>query len=74
VIATLILSNTTPAMRGRVMGLRTGVVVSLPIGNLLAGAAAEHFGAPLAQAAYAAIAMLMMLAIVRLVPSLHRLD
>ena len=73
VIATLILSNTTTAMRGRVMGLRTGVVVSLPIGNFLAGAAAEHFGAPLAQAAYA-IAMLTMLAIVRLVPSLRRLE
>jgi len=49
VIATLILSNTSQSMRGRVMGLRTGVVISLPIGNLLAGAVAERFGAPIAQ-------------------------
>src|SRR5262249_50430523 len=63
VIATLILSNTAQAMRGRVMGLRTGVVVSLPFGNFLAGAAAERFGAPLAQGAYAASALFMMLGI-----------
>jgi predicted MFS family arabinose efflux permease len=72
VIATLILSNTAQAMRGRVMGLRTGVVISLPIGNLLAGAAAERFGPQLAQGAYAAIAILVMLGIVMLVPSLHK--
>jgi predicted MFS family arabinose efflux permease len=71
-IATLILSNTTQSMRGRVMGLRTGVVFSLPIGNFLAGAAAERFGAPIAQGAYAAIAIFIMLAIVLRVPSLHR--
>ena len=74
VIATLILGNTEQAMRGRVMGLRTGVVVSLPLGNLLAGAVAEHLGAPLAQGAYALSAILIMLAIVLLVPSVRRLD
>jgi Na+/melibiose symporter-like transporter len=72
VIATLILSNTAPSMRGRVMGLRTGVVISLPIGNLLAGAVAEHFGAPVAQGAYAVCALLMMLAIAVLGPGLRR--
>lgn len=72
VIATLILSNTAQAMRGRVMGLRTGVVVSLPFGNFLAGAAAERFGAPLAQGAYAASALFMMLGIVLLIPGLRR--
>jgi len=72
VIATLILSNASASMRGRVMGLRTGVVISLPIGNLLAGAAAERFGAPLAQGAYAVCALVMMLVIVVLVPSLRR--
>jgi len=72
VIATLILSNTSPPMRGRVMGLRTGVVFSLPIGNILAGAAAERFGPPLAQSAYAATALFVMLGIVLLVPSLRR--
>ena len=74
VIATLILSNTTPAMRGRVMGLRTGVVIALPFGNLLAGAAAERFGAPAAQGAYAASALLIMLTLVLWVPRLRRLD
>ena len=72
VIATLILGHTTQPMRGRVMGLRTGVVVSLPVGNFIAGAAAERFGAPLAQGAYGASAMLLMLAIVLLVPSLYK--
>ncbi len=74
VIATLILSNTTQPMRGRVMGLRMGVVISLPFGNFLAGAAAERFGASAAQGAYAASAILLMLAVVLLVPSLRRLQ
>jgi hypothetical protein len=56
------------------MGLRTGVVISLPIGNFLAGAVAEHFGAPLAQGGYAVFAILTMLVIVMLVPSLRRLE
>jgi predicted MFS family arabinose efflux permease len=73
-IATLILGNTTQAMRGRVMGLRTGVVISLPFGNLIAGAIAEHFGAPLAQGIYAAAAIVTMLAIVALVPVLRKLE
>ncbi len=74
VIATLILSHTAQPMRGRVLGLRTGVVIALPFGNFLAGAAAERFGAPLAQGAYAASAMFMILVIVLLVSSLHRLE
>jgi MFS family permease len=74
VIATLILSNTAQPMRGRVMGLRTGVVIALPFGNFLAGAVAERFGAPIAQGAYAAGALLIMLAIVCLVPRLYRLE
>jgi MFS family permease len=74
VIATLILSNTTQSMRGRVMGLRTGVVIALPLGNFLAGAAAERFGASAAQGAYAASALLIMLAIVLLVPGLRKLE
>ena len=47
---------------------------ALPVGNLLAGAVAERFGAPLAQGAYAPCAMLLMVVIVLLVPSLHRLE
>jgi MFS family permease len=74
VIATLILGHTAQPMRGRVMGLRTGVVISLPLGNFLAGALAERFGAPIAQGAYAASALLVMLAIVLLAPGLRKLD
>ena len=74
VIATLILGNTAQPMRCRVMGLRTGVVIGLPLGNFLAGAVAERFGAPLAQGAYAASAIFVLLAIVLLVPSLKRLE
>ena len=74
VIATLILGNTAQHMRGRVMGLRTGVVISLPLGNLLAGAVAERIGAPFAQGAYAAMAMLLMVFIVLRIPNVRRLD
>jgi Arabinose efflux permease len=73
-IATLILGHTTQSMRGRVMGLRTGVIITLPIGNLAAGAIAERFGAPLAQGAYAVAAMLLMLVILLRVPGLRRLE
>jgi len=74
VIATLILSHTAQPMRGRVMGLRTGVVIALPIGNFLAGAVAERFGAPLAQGAYGISAIVIMLVIVLLVPNLRKLE
>lgn len=74
VIATLILGNTAQTMRGRVMGLRTGVVIGLPFGNFLAGAAAEHLGAPLAQGLYAAGAIVLMAGIVLLVPGLRKLE
>lgn len=73
VIATLILGHTAQSMRGRVMGIRAGVVVSLPLGNLLAGAFAERVGAPWALGAYAMAAIVMMVAIVLRVPGLLRL-
>jgi hypothetical protein len=46
----------------------------LPIGNFLGGAVAEHFGAPIAQGAYAVGAIVITLVIVVLVPSLRRLE
>ena len=46
----------------------------VPVGNLLAGAAAERFGAALAQGAYGACAIIVMAAIVALAPELRRLD
>jgi predicted MFS family arabinose efflux permease len=72
-IATLILSNTEPSMRGRVMGIRTGVILSLPFGNLLAGAAAQSWGPSLALAAYTACAMLIMALIFIFMPKLRQL-
>jgi predicted MFS family arabinose efflux permease len=73
-IATLILSNTSQEMRGRVMGLRTGVVISLPFGNFLGGAAAESWGPSLALGAYATIAIVLLALIFLLAPKLRRLD
>ena len=73
-IATLILSNTEPSMRGRVMGIRTGVVLSLPFGNLIAGAAAQSWGPSLALGAYTACAILFMGLIFILMPKLRQLD
>jgi len=73
-IATLILSHTSPEMRGRVMGLRTGVVISLPFGNFLVGAAAQSWGPSLALGAYATIAIVLMAMIFLFMPKLRRLD
>jgi len=74
VIATLILSHTPQSMRGRVMGLRTGVVISLPFGNFLAGAAAERIGAAAALGVYSACAIVIMIVIVMMVPGLRKLE
>jgi hypothetical protein len=74
VAATLILGNTAQPMRGRVMGLRTGVVIALPIGNFLAGALAERLGPAMAQGVYAVAAIVLMLAIVLLAPGLRKLE
>jgi predicted MFS family arabinose efflux permease len=73
-IATLILSHTAQDMRGRVMGLRTGVVLSLPFGNLLAGTAAQSWGPSLALGAYTTCALVLMALVFILMPSLRKLD
>ncbi|MEI8401914.1 MAG: hypothetical protein WCG12_14015, partial [Alcaligenaceae bacterium] len=62
------------SMRGRVMGLRTGVVISLPFGNLLAGAAAQSWGPSLAMGAYTAAAVVLMTLIFILAPKLRKLE
>jgi MFS family permease len=46
-IVILILGNTSRDIRGRIMGLRSMVIGTLPIGSFLAGAATEFIGAPL---------------------------
>lgn len=72
-IATLILGHTAQSMRGRVMGLRAGVVGSLPVGNFIGGAIAEQFGAPIAQGIYGLTSILLLLVIVAMAPELRRL-
>ena len=56
------------------MGLRTGVVISLPLGNLLAGAAAQSWGPVFALGAYTASAALLMGLIFILASKLRHLD
>ena len=73
-IATLILSHTHADMRGRVMGLRSGVIISLPFGNIVAGAVAEKLGVAVAVSAYGLCAVGLMLLIVFWMPSLRRLQ
>jgi predicted MFS family arabinose efflux permease len=48
--STIILSRTSPAMRGRAMGLLAMAIGSAPIGALVTGLLVERFGAPLALA------------------------
>lgn len=73
-IATLILNNTSESMRGRVMGLRTGVIIALPFGNLMAGAMAEQIGVAFALGGYAICAAVLMLLIVAWMPGLKKLQ
>lgn len=73
-IATLILNNTSESMRGRVMGLRTGVIIALPFGNLMAGAMAEQVGVAFALGGYAVCAAALMLLIIAWMPSLKKLQ
>jgi hypothetical protein len=56
------------------MGLRTGVVISLPFGNLFAGAVAENFGVQIALGAYGICAAALMLLIILKVPALRKLQ
>lgn len=71
-MATLLLLITPNEMRGRVMGVRSLAVLPLSLGSLLAGAIANHFGAPAAGTVNAALQMLSILSIAVLVPSLRK--
>ncbi len=73
-IATLIIEHTAPDMRGRVMGIRTAAVISLPLGNLIAGALAENLGVSVAQAIFALTALLFMALIIVAKPTFAHLD
>lgn len=59
----LIQSNIPDAIRGRVMAVYTLVIFgTYPVGSLLAGIAAEHFGAPLTVAGSAVAVLLIVIA------------
>jgi hypothetical protein len=56
------------------MGLRTGVVISLPFGNLFAGAVAESLGVQMALGAYGICAAALMVLVILKVPALRKLQ
>jgi MFS family permease len=61
--STIILSRTTPAMRGRAMGLLAMAIGSAPLGALEMGLLVERLGAPLAVALNAALCGVVVVAV-----------
>lgn len=64
----MLLNTSSPDMRGRIMGLRSLAVAPHFFGGLLAGAIAEHFGAPEAAIVCGVIGMAVTLAVAPWVP------
>ena len=64
----LLLSTTTSAMRGRIMGLRALAVAPLFLGGILAGAATSRVGAPLTTLGCAVLGLLLTATIAPWVP------
>ncbi len=64
----MLLNTSSPNMRGRIMGLRSLAVAPHFFGGLLAGAVAEHFGAPEAAIVCGVIGMAVTLAVAPWVP------
>jgi MFS family permease len=71
-IAALLLLLTPTEMRGRVMGIRSLAILPLSLGNLISGAMASNFGAPIAGTLNAILLMLSILMISTMIPSLRR--
>ncbi|HEX2324893.1 MAG TPA: MFS transporter [Chloroflexota bacterium] len=61
--STIILGRTSPAMRGRAMGLLAMAIGSAPIGAFLTGLMVERFGAPLALAVNGALCGVLVAAV-----------
>ena len=72
--ATLILSQATPAMRGRVTGLVTLAIGSSPLGNLEQGLVAERWGAPAAIGSSALLCAVTVMLVAWWYPGLLRLQ
>jgi MFS family permease len=64
----LLLSTTTSAMRGRIMGLRALAVAPLLLGGILAGAATSRVGVPLTTLGCAVLGLLLTAGIAPWVP------
>ena len=72
--ATLVLSQATPAMRGRAMGLVTLAIGSSPLGNLEQGLIAERWGAPAAIGGSAVLCAVIVSLVAWWYPGLLRLQ
>ncbi|MFZ5782396.1 MAG: MFS transporter [Pseudomonadota bacterium] len=62
-MAVLLLRVTTPAFRGRVMGVRMLAVYGMPLGLLLAGPLVEHAGFPVTGTVYSVVGIVFTLLI-----------
>ncbi|MBE0415762.1 MAG: MFS transporter [Dehalococcoidia bacterium] len=71
---TLIQSNITNEVRGRVMGIYMMTFALMPLGTFLLGAVVEEIGASLTVAGSGAIVVIFVLAMAILRPTLRRLD
>ncbi|MFH1087344.1 MAG: MFS transporter [Chloroflexota bacterium] len=68
----LLLALTPVEMRGRVMGVRSLAILPLSLGNLVSGAMAGQFGAPVAGVVNASLHALLIAIIAVAVPSLRK--
>jgi MFS family permease len=64
----MLLSTSTPEMRGRVMGLRSMAIAPLFLGGLLSGAATEHLGAPMTTVICGVIGIVVTLCVAPWIP------
>ena len=71
-IQILLLNWSDTALRGRVMGVRMFVIITLMIGNFLSGLGAEHWGSAMVMFVNASASILTTLATVVWAPDLHR--
>ncbi len=69
---TLLLTLSPVEMRGRVMGMRSFVILALSLGSIMSGAIAEQFSAPVAGKINGALCIVLILAVAIMVPSLRR--